>query len=68
MARALHAQGAAVALAGTRLAALESLASELGERTAVATADLSDPAAADALVKEVEGRLGASISWSTMPV
>ncbi|BBK37020.1 beta-ketoacyl-ACP reductase [Allostella sp. ATCC 35155] len=58
VARALHAQGAAVALAGTRLAALESLASELGERTAVATADLSDPAAADALVKEVEGRLG----------
>lgn len=58
VARALHAQGAAVALAGTRLAVLEGLASELGERTAVATADLSDPAAADALVKEVEGRLG----------
>lgn len=58
VARALHAQGAVVALAGTRLAALEGLASDLGERTAVATADLSDPAAADALVKDVEGRIG----------
>lgn len=58
VARALHAQGAAVALAGTRRPALEALAAELGERTAVVTADLSDAAAADALVKEAEGALG----------
>jgi 3-oxoacyl-[acyl-carrier protein] reductase len=58
VARALHAQGAAVALAGTRRPALEALAAELGERTAVVTADLADAAAADALVKEAEAALG----------
>jgi 3-oxoacyl-[acyl-carrier protein] reductase len=58
IARALHRQGASVLLAGTRLAALEALAAELGERTRVYTADLADPAAADALVKEAETALG----------
>ncbi|WP_374444652.1 3-oxoacyl-[acyl-carrier-protein] reductase [Stella sp.] len=58
VARALHAQGAAVALAGTRRPALEALAAELGERTAVVTADLADPASADALVKAAEAALG----------
>jgi 3-oxoacyl-[acyl-carrier protein] reductase len=58
IARALHRQGAAVLLAGTRQAALEGLASELGERTRVHVADLADPAAPDALVKDAEVALG----------
>jgi 3-oxoacyl-[acyl-carrier protein] reductase len=58
IARALHAQGASVALAGTRREALESLKSELGERAHVAVADLSDSAAAEGLVKDSEGAMG----------
>ncbi|BBK42666.1 beta-ketoacyl-ACP reductase [Allostella vacuolata] len=58
VARALHAQGAAVALAGTRQAALDQLAAELGERATVLVADLSDAAATDGLVKEAERLLG----------
>jgi len=58
IARALHRQGAAVLLAGTRVAALEALSAELGERTRVHAADLADPAAADALVKDAETALG----------
>ena len=58
IARALHRQGAAVLLAGTRIAALDALAAELGERTCVHAADLADPAAPDALVKDAETRLG----------
>ncbi|WP_424135795.1 3-oxoacyl-[acyl-carrier-protein] reductase [Roseomonas chloroacetimidivorans] len=59
IARALHAQGAKVALTGRREAELASLASELGERVLVAPADLSDPAAPAALVERVEGEFGA---------
>lgn len=58
IARALHRQGAAVLLAGTRQAALEALAAELGERARTHAADLVDPAAADALVKDAEASLG----------
>jgi 3-oxoacyl-[acyl-carrier protein] reductase len=58
IARALHRQGAAVLLAGTRQGALEALAVELGERTRVHAADLADPAAADALVKDAETAFG----------
>jgi 3-oxoacyl-[acyl-carrier protein] reductase len=58
IARALHRQGAAVLLAGTRQAALEALAAELGERARIHAADLADPAAADALVKDAEAALG----------
>ena len=58
VARALHGQGATVALAGTRQAALDQLAAELGERATVLVADLSDAAATDGLVKEAERRLG----------
>jgi 3-oxoacyl-[acyl-carrier protein] reductase len=58
IARALHAQGAAVVLAGTRREALDRLAGGLGSRAHVATADLADPAAADALVKAAEERMG----------
>jgi 3-oxoacyl-[acyl-carrier protein] reductase len=58
IARALHAQGAAVALSGRRAAELEALAGELRERVLVAPADLADPAAAPALVEAVEKGLG----------
>jgi 3-oxoacyl-[acyl-carrier protein] reductase len=54
IARALHAQGARVILSGTRLAALEVLAEELGERAPVVVCDLGDPAAVDALVGVAE--------------
>ena len=58
IARALHARGAAVALSGTRRAALEALAAELKDRAHPAPCDLADPAAADALVPAVEAALG----------
>ncbi len=58
IARALHAQGAVVALSGTRREALEALASELGERAKVCPADLRDPAAADALAASAEAAVG----------
>lgn len=57
-ARALHAQGAQVALTGRRAAELEALAAELGDRVLVAPADLADPTAPAALVETVEGKLG----------
>jgi 3-oxoacyl-[acyl-carrier protein] reductase len=58
IARALHAQGAAVALSGTRVAALEELAGQLGERAHVVAADLSTPQGTEALVKASEAALG----------
>src|SRR5438105_7877157 len=58
IARALHHQGAVVALAGTRTAILETLAAELGERAHPLTADLADPEAADKLVRDAEAALG----------
>ncbi|MFH5924310.1 3-oxoacyl-[acyl-carrier-protein] reductase [Roseomonas xinghualingensis] len=59
IARALHGQGAKVALTGRREAELQALASELGERVFVAPADLSDPAAPAELVEKVEAEFGA---------
>ncbi len=59
IARALHGQGAKVALSGTRQDALEALAAELGEGAAVCPADLRDPAAADALIAAAEAACGA---------
>ncbi|MEO9881276.1 MAG: SDR family NAD(P)-dependent oxidoreductase, partial [Marinomonas sp.] len=50
IARALHAQGATVALSGTRAEKLEILAADLGERAFVTPANLSDRAAVDALL------------------
>jgi len=61
IARALHAQGASVVLSGTRQAVLDTLAQDLGERAFVCTADLSDPAAADALVAAAEAAAGAPL-------
>jgi 3-oxoacyl-[acyl-carrier protein] reductase len=58
VARSLHAQGAAVALSGTRQDALDALATELGDRTFVCPADLRDPAAPDALVAAAEQAAG----------
>ncbi len=58
IARALHAQGATVVLSGTRVAALESLAAELGARAFVASADLALPEAADGLIAAAEAAAG----------
>ncbi len=58
IARALHRQGAQVALAGTRTAVLADLAAQLGERAHPLTADLADPEAADRLVRDAEAALG----------
>ena len=59
IARALHAQGASVALSGTRRAVLDELAAELGgERLAVVEGNLSDREAVEALVPAAESALG----------
>ena len=58
IARALHAQGASVALTGTRSDALEALAAELAVRAHAAPCDLSDTPAAEALIPAVESALG----------
>lgn len=58
IARALHAQGAVVALSGTRREALDALAAELGERTHVLPCNLSESEAVDALPKQAEDTMG----------
>ena len=58
IARALHAQGATIALSGTRRDALEALAAELKNRAHVTPCDLSDRALVEALVPAAEGALG----------
>ncbi|WP_186417553.1 3-oxoacyl-[acyl-carrier-protein] reductase [Bosea sp. CS1GBMeth4] len=58
IARRLHAQGATVALSGTRVEALEALAKELGERVEVTPCDLSDRDSVEALVPAAEAKLG----------
>jgi 3-oxoacyl-[acyl-carrier protein] reductase len=58
IARALHAQGAHVALSGTRRAVLEEIASDLGERAHPIEANLADPASVEALVPAAEAALG----------
>ena len=58
IARALHAQGAAVALSGTRRGALDALAADLGQRAYVTPCDLSDAAAVDGLAGEAETAMG----------
>ena len=58
IARALHRQGAVVALSGTRRDALDQLASELEERVHVLPCDLADKAAIEALVPGAEERMG----------
>jgi 3-oxoacyl-[acyl-carrier protein] reductase len=58
IARALHARGAAVALSGTRVAPLEALAGELGERAHVTPGNLGDAEGAEAVAKAAEAALG----------
>ena len=58
IARRLHAQGAHVVLSGTREAVLADLASELGDRTSIAAANLSDAESVDGLVARAEEATG----------
>jgi len=58
IARALHAQGAIVAIHGTRREALDVLAGELGERVHVLTANLGNPEEVEGLAKQAEAALG----------
>jgi 3-oxoacyl-[acyl-carrier protein] reductase len=58
IARALHAQGASVAISGTRRTALDELAAELGERVHVVEANLGDKDSVEALVPAAETALG----------
>ena len=58
IARALHAQGASVALSGTRRDALDALAAELKERAHATPCDLSDSSSVEALVPAAEAALG----------
>ena len=58
IARSLHAQGAHVVLSGTREAVLAEVAAELGERTSVVAANLSDSAAVDGLIGKAEEAAG----------
>ncbi|MGL4728290.1 MAG: 3-oxoacyl-ACP reductase FabG, partial [Bosea sp. (in: a-proteobacteria)] len=53
IARALHAQGATVALSGTRREALDALASELGSRAGVFPCNLGDKDQVEALIPAV---------------
>jgi len=58
IARTLHAQGATVAISGTRRDALEALAADLGGRVHVLTCNLAEPAETDALVPRAEEAMG----------
>lgn len=58
VARALARQGAKVALSGTRVEVLESLAAELGGGACAVPADLADPDGPQMLAKEAEQALG----------
>lgn len=58
IARALHAQGATVALSGTRAEALAALAAELGERVEITPCNLADKDSVEALVPAAEEKLG----------
>ncbi len=58
IARALHAQGATVAISGTRRDALDALAGELAGRVHVLACNLADKDAVEALVPACEGAMG----------
>jgi len=58
IARTLHASGASVVCAGTRIQVLDQLVSELGERAVAVPADLADPAAGETLVRRSESEFG----------
>jgi len=58
LAKALHAQGAVVALSGTRTEALEALKGELGERAFAFPCRLDDAQSIEALAKAAEAAMG----------
>lgn len=58
IARTLHAQGATVAISGTRREILDQLASELGGRVHVLPCNLANPAETDALAPRAEEAMG----------
>jgi 3-oxoacyl-[acyl-carrier protein] reductase len=58
IARALHLQGATVAVSGTRREALDRLATALGERVYVLPCNLADAAESEALVPRAEEAMG----------
>jgi 3-oxoacyl-[acyl-carrier protein] reductase len=58
IARTLHAQGATVAISGTRTEVLDQLAGQLGGRVHVLPCNLAEPAAVDALVTRAEEVMG----------
>jgi len=57
IARALHGQGATVAISGTRRDALDQLAQALGSRCHVLPSDLSDKEQVEALVPQAEEKM-----------
>jgi 3-oxoacyl-[acyl-carrier protein] reductase len=57
VARALHSQGATVAISGTRREVLDTLAAELGSRVHVLPCDLSDKDAVELLVPSAEEKM-----------
>jgi 3-oxoacyl-[acyl-carrier protein] reductase len=58
LARALHAQGATVAISGTRVEVLDQLAAALGSRVHVLPCNLADLTALEALVPSAEAAMG----------
>jgi 3-oxoacyl-[acyl-carrier protein] reductase len=56
--RVLHAQGATVALSGTRKDALDAVAASLGDRVHVLAANLTDKGETEALVARAEEAMG----------
>ncbi len=61
IAAALVAQGATVALSGTRVDALEKMAATLNGKAVITPANLSDKASVEALAKEAEAKLGGRV-------
>ena len=61
IARALHTQGAAVILSGTRAAALDALAGELGTNAHVIVADLGDGDSIENLAKQAEATVDGGV-------
>ena len=58
IAEALHAQGATLAISGTREAALQEVASALGDRVHILPCNLGDAAAVDGLIGQAEAAMG----------
>ena len=57
IAKALHAQGATVAISGTRKDALDAVAASLKDRVHVLPCNLSDPAAVEALIPSANEKM-----------